>query len=208
MYYLVKDIAAWRTKLAVKKPKIAGFVSGQLTGKEREAFDELFGKFASKFRKKILFLYVDLDRDQLWEVYDEVNPSMRLIPLVAVFDAEGNLLKKRINPTEKEFDSLIKLALAMPIEMEKEMKVVESVEAEREAEKEKPSTAEEVKSEPEKEKVEPSTEAEVGKKTEVETEGLEEKSVMKVEGGSKVIEESVEAEKSSEKKEIKIDEEA
>jgi len=208
MYYLVKDIAAWRTKLAVKKPKIAGFVSGQLTGKEREAFDELFGKFASKFRKKILFLYVDLDRDQLWDVYDEVNPSMRLIPLVAVFDAEGNLLKKRINPTEKEFDSLIKLALAMPIEMEKEMKVVESVEAEREAEKEKPSTAEEVKSEPEKEKVEPSTETEVEEKVDVETEGVEEKSVMKVEGGSKVIEESVEAEKSLEKKEIKIDEEA
>jgi len=208
MYYLVKDIAAWRTKLAVKKPKIAGFVSGQLTGKEREAFDELFGKFASKFRKKILFLYVDLDRDQLWDVYDEVNPSMRLIPLVAVFDAEGNLLKKRINPTEKEFDSLIKLALAMPIEMEKEMKVVESVEAEREAEKEKPSTAEEAKPEPKKEEVEPSTETEVEEKVDVETEAVEEKSVMKVEGGSKVIEESVEAEKSLEKKEIKIDEEA
>ncbi len=111
MYYLIKDLDSWNEKIHVKRSKVVAFVSDGLMGEERRKFDRMFDQFSSAFYKKVLFLYVNVDRDNLREVFSQVSGELDIFPLVAIYDPDGNLIKKEINPPPKRFRDLIKLAV-------------------------------------------------------------------------------------------------
>ncbi len=111
MYYLIKNLDSWNEKIHLKRSKIVAFVSSGFTGRERREFDHIFGKFASAFYKKVLFLYVNVDDDDLRKPFSEASDGLDVFPLVAVYDPDGNLIKKELNPPPKRFKDMIKLAI-------------------------------------------------------------------------------------------------
>jgi hypothetical protein len=111
MYYLIKDIEAWREKISLKRGKLVAFVSKGFVGEERKRFDSMFDQFASAYYKKVIFLYVDVDRDDLRQVFEEISNGMDIFPTVAAYDSEGNVIKSEINPPPKRFRDLVKMAV-------------------------------------------------------------------------------------------------
>ncbi len=111
MYYLIRDMDAWREKISLKRGKVVAFVSKGFVGEERRRFDSMFDQFASAYYKKVLFLYVDVDEDNLRQPFEEISNGMAIFPTVAAYDGEGKLIKSEINPSTKRFRDLVKMAV-------------------------------------------------------------------------------------------------
>ncbi len=111
MYYLVKDIDSWEEKISLKRAKVVAFVSNGFVGEERRQFDNIFDQFAAAYYKKAIFLYVNVDEDELRSVFEDVSGGLDIFPVVAVYDIDGKLIKKEINPPPKRFRDLVKMAV-------------------------------------------------------------------------------------------------
>ncbi len=94
--------------------KIVAFVSSRLSGKEQEDFLAAFQRVAKSYRNRALFVYINCDQDNLWQVYDALNANrFHAIPLVVSLTPSNKVISTHVNPPGTVMMAMVDMALAV-----------------------------------------------------------------------------------------------